>query len=117
MLNVTELAHLRSLADPVLMSRTGTPHRRAARAMARAAWLVVSTHGVEALQRSCARLAIAGTKRFPESGGGTMYPLSVMGAVAEALNEAFGRDAVTAALAFWASERDPAVLDDVVAAA
>jgi len=120
MLTTHDINHLRTLAAPVSQLQPGSATlgpKGAACALSGVVRLVATKHGLEAMQRSCAKLALLGTPRGPAPGEGTGDPTEVLAAVADGVAAVAGRANVRAALAFWACETDPAVWRDVASAA
>jgi len=120
MLTSHDLNHLRTLAAPVSQPQPGAATlgpKGAACALSGVVRLVATKHGLEAMRRSCAKLALLGTPPGPAPGEGIGEPTEVLAAAADGVAAVAGRANARAALAFWACETDPAVWRDVAAAA
>jgi len=120
MLTSHDIHHLRALAAPVSQPQPGAATlgpKGAACAISGIVRLVATKHGLEVMQRSCAKLALLGTPRGPAPGHGVGDPTEMLAAAADGLAAVAGRANARAALAFWACETDPAVWRDVVASA
>ena len=90
--------------------------RSAARLLFGAIGLATARHGVDEMQRACAELVrhdAAWTTKFgtlPRGPDGTVSEaLSLIASMARGILPMAGAEHLRAALAFWASERDPAV--------
>lgn len=95
--------------------------RSAARLLFGAVGLAATRYGVEAMQQACADLVCcdaAWETRFgtlPRASDGTVAePLALIASMARGILPMAGTAHLRAALAFWASERDPAVWQQMV---
>lgn len=99
----------------------GLGAREIARVLSGVTSIVARKHGVEEMQRVCAELVLdraAWQSRLavlPRKTDGYIDPeLEMIATVARGLLHCSSVEAVRSALAFWASERDPAVWQSVV---
>lgn len=110
MMTTDEIERLRAAASAVvtdgLEPRVQISARQAARCLAGVVRLAALEHGVDAMRRACAELAADVAATGVGSVGAAMNSIRL---VARGIAPISGPRGLRAALAFWASETDPAV--------
>lgn len=118
----TEITDLRTRARAVLDEPTDNLRlsaRGAARCLSGVMSLVARQWSVDVMQRACAELAryeAAWSTRFgtlPREGGVVPAPIEMIAVVARGILPISGEESMRAALAFWATENDPAAWQTV----
>ncbi len=118
-----EFPAIRTLASAV--NERSPEQRMSARTAARALFgpvgLASARHGVDAMQRACAELVAckaAWTTKFGtlprDATGRVSEPIALIASMARGLLPLAGVDHLRSALAFWASEDDPARWQEMV---
>ncbi len=121
MMTTDEMMRLRSAGAAVAASaptqRAEISARAAARCLSGVVQLVSLEHGVEVMQRACADLATrpeAWKIKGPGEVGAATWTIAV---IARGITPLCGDAAMISALAWWASETDPAEWQSVAAGA
>ena len=120
-----DIADLRGRAADVLLSdpsaNTQMSARTAAACLSGIVGLVARRWTIDVMQRTCADLArsemswASSLGRLPHVNGRVSEPTQLVAVVARSILPLAGVDHLRAALAFWASEDDPAVWNAVAA--
>jgi len=103
MLTAEQLHDLHRRADAVTLPSAGPFCARTAARLLSGTHFLTSAWGPPAMQAACARLAQGEITQTDE------LPISILSAAVRGLLLVFSVEHVRAALAFWASENDPAV--------
>ncbi len=122
MMSTDEMLRLRTAAravttDAPMPARVLISAREAARCLSGVVMLIASTFGHETMRRACAELAqrrASWETRTPGDLGEAIWRIAV---ISRGILPLCGPDAMNAALAFWASETDPATMQQITGVA